>query len=247
MKKKIQFILNKPQLSENVGMSLRSIGCFGFENLSLINPRKIWPNEKGLKSAKHFSSLSKKVKTYKSIPEAMKDSDILIATTVRKRDFHIPSIKLQDISKLNPNKISILFGQENNGLTNKEISHANYILSIPTKSNSSLNLSHTVALIAYELSQMSFSKISSSKIVKSANAKDIEKFLSFLMKILEKRIEEHGLDKKDFKWYLDLRRYGSVPHSGFGLGIERTVAWITGIKHIRETIPFPRTISRLEP
>ena len=67
------------------------------------------------------------------------------------------------------------------------------------------------------------------------------------LKILEKRIEEHGLDKKDFKWYLDLRKYGSVPHSGFGLGIERTVAWITGIKHIRETIPFPRTISRLEP
>ena len=104
------------------------------------------------------------------IPEAMKDSDILIATTVRKRDFHIPSIKLQDISKLNPNKISILFGQENNGLTNKEISHANYILSIPTKSNSSLNLSHTVALIAYELSQMSFSKISSSKIATPASA-----------------------------------------------------------------------------
>ena len=67
------------------------------------------------------------------------------------------------------------------------------------------------------------------------------------LKILEKRIEEHGLDKKDFKWYLDLRKYGSVPHSGFGLGIERTVAWISGIKHIRETIPFPRTISRLEP
>ena len=67
------------------------------------------------------------------------------------------------------------------------------------------------------------------------------------LEILEKRIEEHGLDKKDFKWYLDLRKYGSVPHSGFGLGIERTVAWIAGIKHIRETIPFPRTMSRLEP
>ena len=67
------------------------------------------------------------------------------------------------------------------------------------------------------------------------------------LNILEKRIEKHGLNKEDFKWYLDLRKYGSVPHSGFGLGIERTVAWITGIKHIRETIPFPRTISRLEP
>ena len=65
--------------------------------------------------------------------------------------------------------------------------------------------------------------------------------------ILDNRIKEHGLDMKDFGWYLDLRKYGSVPHSGFGLGIERTVAWITGIKHIRETIPFPRTIYRLDP
>lgn len=65
--------------------------------------------------------------------------------------------------------------------------------------------------------------------------------------ILECRIKEHDLDMKDFGWYLDLRKYGSVPHSGFGLGIERTVAWITGSKHIRETIPFPRTLARLEP
>ena len=65
--------------------------------------------------------------------------------------------------------------------------------------------------------------------------------------ILESRIKEDDLDMKDFGWYLDLRKYGSVPHSGFGLGIERTVAWITGIKHIRETIPFPRTIYRLDP
>ena len=65
--------------------------------------------------------------------------------------------------------------------------------------------------------------------------------------ILENRIEEHDLDMKDFGWYLDLRKYGSVPHSGFGLGIERTLAWIAGIKHIRETIPFPRTIYRLDP
>lgn len=67
------------------------------------------------------------------------------------------------------------------------------------------------------------------------------------LEILEGRIEEHGLNKNDFKWYLDLRKYGSVPHSGFGMGIERVITWITGIKHIRETIPFPRTISRLEP
>ena len=61
------------------------------------------------------------------------------------------------------------------------------------------------------------------------------------------RIREHNLPEDAFQWYLDLRRYGSVPHSGFGLGIERTVAWVCGLKHIRETIPFPRTIYRVYP
>jgi len=65
--------------------------------------------------------------------------------------------------------------------------------------------------------------------------------------ILRKRIKEFGLSEEVFKWYLDLRKFGSVPHSGFGMGVERAVAWICGLKHIRETIPFPRTIYRLEP
>ncbi len=67
------------------------------------------------------------------------------------------------------------------------------------------------------------------------------------LKLLEQRIEEFGLTKKAYEWYLDLRRYGSVPHSGFGLGIERTVMWICKLKHIRETVPFPRTINRVYP
>jgi len=67
------------------------------------------------------------------------------------------------------------------------------------------------------------------------------------LKLLEQRIEEWKLPKKAYEWYLDLRRYGSVPHSGFGLGIERTVLWICKLRHIRETIPFPRTITRVYP
>jgi asparaginyl-tRNA synthetase len=67
------------------------------------------------------------------------------------------------------------------------------------------------------------------------------------LKLLEQRIEEFGLPRKAYEWYLDLRRYGSVPHSGFGLGIERVVTWICKLKHIRETIPFPRTIRRIYP
>lgn len=64
---------------------------------------------------------------------------------------------------------------------------------------------------------------------------------------LKQRIHEHHLDEKDYSWYLDLRRYGSVPHSGFGLGIERTVAWLTGVEHVRETIPYPRMLNTLRP
>ncbi len=65
--------------------------------------------------------------------------------------------------------------------------------------------------------------------------------------LLLQRIHEHGLPEEAFKWYLDLRKYGSVPHSGFGMGIERAVAWICGLEHVRETIPFPRMLYRLYP
>ena len=64
---------------------------------------------------------------------------------------------------------------------------------------------------------------------------------------LEQRIKEHDLPREAFEWYLDLRRYGSVPHAGFGLGVERTVSWICGLAHIRQTIPFPRTLGRMYP
>ncbi len=67
------------------------------------------------------------------------------------------------------------------------------------------------------------------------------------LELLKRRIEEHNLPRQAYEWYLDLRRYGSVPHSGFGLGVERTVAWICGIRHIRETIPFPRMLGRIYP
>ena len=65
--------------------------------------------------------------------------------------------------------------------------------------------------------------------------------------VLMQRIEEHGLDPAHFGWFSDLRKYGTVPHAGFGLGVERTVAWICGLHHVRETIPFPRTMDRVEP
>ncbi len=65
--------------------------------------------------------------------------------------------------------------------------------------------------------------------------------------VLKRRIQEHELNEADYNWYLDLRRFGSVPHSGFGLGLERTVAWMTGVPHVRETIPYPRLLNTLRP
>jgi asparaginyl-tRNA synthetase len=65
--------------------------------------------------------------------------------------------------------------------------------------------------------------------------------------LLRSRIDEIGISPENYAWYLDLRRFGSVPHAGFGLGVERTVAWICGLPHIRETIPYARMLNRLYP
>ena len=65
--------------------------------------------------------------------------------------------------------------------------------------------------------------------------------------MLDRRMKKEGLSRDDYEWYLDLRRFGSVPHAGFGLGIERTLAWICGLAHVREAIPFPRTLYRIYP
>jgi asparaginyl-tRNA synthetase len=65
--------------------------------------------------------------------------------------------------------------------------------------------------------------------------------------VLQQRIAEYRLPASAYEWYLDLRRFGSFPHSGFGLGLERTIAWVCGLKHIRETIPFPRMLEKVYP
>jgi asparaginyl-tRNA synthetase len=65
--------------------------------------------------------------------------------------------------------------------------------------------------------------------------------------VLLRKIDEHELPREAFDWFLDLRKYGTCPHGGFGLGLERLVAWVTGVKHVREAVPFARTMSQLKP
>lgn len=69
----------------------------------------------------------------------------------------------------------------------------------------------------------------------------------FDVDLLERKLAKHGFDRSHYEWYLELRRYGTVPHAGFGIGIERTVAWVCGLPHIRETIPYPRLLNRKYP
>ena len=167
-------------------MSIRSLGCFGFEEVGLVSPKKPWPNDKGISSSKHFESVAKKVKTFNSIPEAIVKSDIVIATSVRKRELSIPLINIEEVDKLKAKKITFLFGQENNGLSNKEISYANYILTIPTQKSKSLNLSHSVSVVAYMLSKSP--KVDKETIVQSGlKPQETEKFISYLMQLLENR------------------------------------------------------------
>ena len=167
-------------------MSIRSLGCFGFEEVGLVSPKKPWPNDKGISSSKHFESVAKKVKTFNSIPEAIVKSDIVIATSVRKRELSIPLINIEEVDKLKAKKITFLFGQENNGLSNKEISYANYILTIPTQKSKSLNLSHSVSVVAYMLSKSP--KVDKETIVQSSlKPQETEKFISYLMQLLENR------------------------------------------------------------
>ena len=167
-------------------MSIRSLGCFGFEEVGLVSPKKPWPNDKGISSSKHFESVAKKVKTFNSIPEAIVKSDLVIATSVRKRELSIPLINIEEVDKLKAKKITFLFGQENNGLSNKEISYANYILTIPTQKSKSLNLSHSVSVVAYMLSKSP--KVDKETIVQSGlKPQETEKFISYLMQLLENR------------------------------------------------------------
>ena len=167
-------------------MSIRSLGCFGFEEVGLVSPKKPWPNDKGIRSSKHFESVAKKVKTFNSIPEAIVKSDLVIATSVRKRELSIPLINIEEVDKLKAKKITILFGQENNGLSNKEISYANYILTIPTQKSKSLNLSHSVSVVAYMLSKSN--KVDEETILHSGlKPQETEKFISYLMQLLENR------------------------------------------------------------
>ena len=189
-KNNISFILHKPQLSENIGACARAIKNFDFKKLVLINPKPIFPNDKILATSVGAKDIIKKSKKYDDLEKALGKIDILIATSARFRNKNIKHINLVDLKKINFKKrVGFLFGSEASGLSNDEVSYANYTLQIPTNPDfKSLNLSHSLIIIAQyvasliKLKNIPFKK---SKKVKSASKKEIQSMLGLCIKNLD--------------------------------------------------------------
>ena len=189
-KNNISFILCKPQLSENIGACARAIKNFNFKKLILINPKPIFPNDKILATSVRAKDVIKQSKKYDKLENALSKIDIVIATSARFRNKNIKHINLDDLKKIDfKKKIGFLFGSEASGLSNDEISYANYTLQIPTNPDfKSLNLSHSLIIIAQYVSSLirlkniSFKK---SKKIKSASKKEIQSMLTLCIKNLD--------------------------------------------------------------
>ena len=189
-KNNISFILYKPQLSENIGACARAIKNFNFKKLILINPKPIFPNDKILATSVGAKDIITQSKRYDTLEQGLGKIDIVIATSARFRNKNIKHINLEDLKKINfKKKVGFLFGSEASGLSNDEISYANYTLQIPTNPDfKSLNLSHSLIIIAQyvasiiKLKSFPFKK---SKKVKSASKKEIQSMLSLCIKNLD--------------------------------------------------------------
>ena len=203
MKKiKPTIILVRPQLSENIGMAARAMDNFGLSKLSIVKPRDGWPSKKAESSAKHAYKIINKAKVYESLEDAVSNYDLVIATSNRKRfltkkiydSFNILQKKIRDFRN-----IAILFGPENSGLSNQDIRLANFLFTIPTyNTNKSLNLSHAVSLMSYELfkaNNTSFKKNLTSNIEKVSKL-EFSNFINVLLKDLDSRGFFKPIEKK---------------------------------------------------
>ena len=189
-KNNISFILHRPQLSENIGACARAIKNFDFKKLILIAPKPIYPNDKILATSVGAKDIIRQSKKYSDLDQALSKIDIVIATSARFRNKNIKHINLEDLKKINfKKKIGFLFGSEASGLSNEEVSYANYTLQIPTNPEfKSLNLSHSLIIIAQFVASIIKSKsvpFKKSKKVKSASKKEIQSMLNLCIKNLD--------------------------------------------------------------
>tara|TARA_B110000914_G_scaffold188602_1_gene173609 strand:+ start:257 stop:892 length:636 start_codon:yes stop_codon:yes gene_type:complete len=194
MQNKFGFILVNPQLGENIGACARALKNFGFSNLNIVAPRDLWPNTKARMTSVGAYNIIQKAKIYKNVSDAVKNFDLVFASTARRRDInkkHISIINFVKIlSKYKKSNIGIMFGPEASGLSNHDLSLSNFIIQIPTsKKLTSLNLSHAVIVICYEIyKSTNIDKFKKEKMLTKLTSKNsIKNLIKFLEKMLDSK------------------------------------------------------------
>tara|TARA_B100000768_G_C11187078_1_gene335570 strand:+ start:195 stop:911 length:717 start_codon:yes stop_codon:yes gene_type:complete len=194
MKNKFGFILVNPQLGENIGSCARALKNFGFSNLNIVSPRDPWPNTKAKMTSVGAYNIVQKANIYKNVSDAVKNFDIVFASTARKRDVNKKHISIINfvklLSKYQNTNIGIMFGAEASGLSNNDLSLSNFIIQIPTSSKlTSLNLSHAVIIICYEIyKSLNFTEFKKEiMLTKLSSKSSIKNLIKFLEKMLDKK------------------------------------------------------------
>jgi tRNA/rRNA methyltransferase len=198
--KNISIILVEPQMGENIGAAARAMKNFALLDLRLVSPRDGWPNEKAISMSVGAIDLIENAKIFETVQEAIADLGYVYAATAAPRDMNKDYVLshdlLQDIAQVV--NVGIMFGRENSGLNNKEISYANKILTIDTDVNfSSLNIAHSVAVICSELFKgKNQIRNDLDNIQDLATKAEVEHFYNHLVSALEKKRFFKGDDKK---------------------------------------------------
>jgi len=202
----IFFILVRPQLGENIGASARVIKNFKFENLRIVKPRDKWPNKKAIVTSVGAKDLVYNSRIYKDVNSAVKDLHIVFGTTSRMRSINKTNLNLRDTLKIiiknfkSNKKIGLLFGSEASGLSNEDLVNTNYLINIPTNRNfSSLNLSHAIAIIAYELFSSLSKKVLNIKNLYLNSLAPKKELNNFLNNLILKLINISYLNTKEKK------------------------------------------------
>jgi tRNA/rRNA methyltransferase len=203
MLNKFGFILVNPQLGENIGACARALKNFGFSNLNIVAPRDPWPNTKAKMTSVGAYNIIQKAKIYKNVSDAVKKFDLIFASTARKRDVNKKHISIINfvklLSKHNNSNIGIMFGPEASGLSNHDLSLSNFIIQIPTsKKLTSLNLSHAVIVICYEIyKSLNLSEFKKEKVLTKLTSKSsIKNLIKYLEEMLDKKKFFKPLEKK---------------------------------------------------
>ena len=192
MKNKFGIILIKPQLGENIGAVARSMKNFGFKKLNVVSPKFTFPNHKTKVTSVGALDIINKTKVFDKTQEALKEFNLVISLSARRRDINKKHITIKDFSNILKNnknfKIGLMFGPEASGLSNMDLSFSNYILQIPTYEKfRSLNLSHSVTIVCYEIFKIYKNELfrKNGKELAISTKSKISSLINHLVKLLE--------------------------------------------------------------